>query len=184
MLVFLMMIESPEDRDKFIEIYNLYEKKMYAVAYKILNNREDAEDIVHDTFQALIENLDKIIEIECHKTWNFIVTIIKNKSFNLYHKKKKSSASAMEDYNMLPQLFSKTLENAIEEQELQQVIVKAILTLPDNYRNVLYLHYYNELSFEEIAEVLEMSNSNVRQIAVRARKRLEEVLRKRGVAHG
>lgn len=49
LMLYLSLIETPEDKSKFEKIYTNYEKKMYAVSYKI-KNVEDAEDIVHDMF--------------------------------------------------------------------------------------------------------------------------------------
>ena len=50
MLIYLQMIESPEDQSKFEEIYLKYKQTMYAVAYDILHNPQDAEDAVHHAF--------------------------------------------------------------------------------------------------------------------------------------
>ena len=69
-LIYLEMLETPEEKLKFEQLYFLYRDKMYAVAFKILHNENDAEDIV---------------------------TIVKNKSFTLYQKKKHHETSAYED---------------------------------------------------------------------------------------
>lgn len=182
-MLYLSLVETPEDKTKFEKIYTCYEKKMYAVSYKILKNSEDAEDIVHDTFQVLIENLDKIKEIECHKTWNYIVTIVKNKSINLYHRKKRQNAVSYEEDNILQTLFSASLEKEIETKEVEDMVCQLILKLPERCRYVLYLYYYNEYSYAEIGKMLETTEANARQIARRARKTLEVLLKERGIQY-
>lgn len=76
-LIYLEILETPEEKLKFEQLYFLYRDKMYAVAFKILHNENDAEDIVHESFKAIIENFEKINDISCHKTWNYIVTIVR-----------------------------------------------------------------------------------------------------------
>ena len=67
MLIYLQMIETPEERSKFESIYLLYRDTMYAVAYRILQNPQDAEDAVHHAFLKVLENFSKISEVDCPK---------------------------------------------------------------------------------------------------------------------
>ena len=60
---------------------------MYAVAYSILCNPQDAEDAVHHAFVKIIENISKISDLECPKTASYIVTIVEHTAINLYRKK-------------------------------------------------------------------------------------------------
>ena len=89
MLCYLMLLDSEDERQKFKEIYITYRMRLQYVAFSILKDSNEAESMVHDTFLALIENLDKIDEIECNRTWNYIVTILKNKCFNYLKKQKR-----------------------------------------------------------------------------------------------
>lgn len=81
--VYLNLLDTQEDKEKFEQLYALYSKKMYKVAYQILRNRHDAEDAVHDSVIAIIDNLEKIKKINCHETWSYIVTIVKSRAFNI-----------------------------------------------------------------------------------------------------
>ena len=89
MLVYLTMIESPEDQSKFEKIYLEYKGLMYYVAYKILNNAQDAEDAVHNAFIKIAENINNIDEAVCPKTQNYVVTIVENKAIDTYRSKKR-----------------------------------------------------------------------------------------------
>lgn len=84
MLIYLMMIESPEDQSKFEKVYLTYKGLMYHVAYKILNNEQDAEDAVHSAFVKIAENIGKIGDAVCPKTQSYVVTIVENKAIDLY----------------------------------------------------------------------------------------------------
>lgn len=179
MLVYLKMLETPEEKLKFEELYFLYRDKMYAVAFKILHNENDAEDIVHESFKAIIENFEKINDISCHKTWNYIVTIVKNKSFTLYQKKKHHETSAYEDWTEVEMDF--TPEKVTEEREVAEILAELIRSLPFPYKEVLYLQYYNALSGEEIAKFIDKTPAHVRKISQRAKAMLKEELLKRGI---
>ena len=61
MLIYLMMIDSPEDQSKFEKVYLTYKGLMYHTAFKVLNNEEDAEDAVHNAFVKIAENISKIV---------------------------------------------------------------------------------------------------------------------------
>lgn len=185
LMMYLSTINTQEEKTKFEQLYYAYERKMYAVAFKILKNPEDAEDIVHDSFQAIIENLEKIQEIHCHKTWNYIVTIVKNKAITRYHKKKKHSSGELHEEELEEKsLFRSPVYEYVEKQEIARITADLILELPEQYRYVIYLYYYNELSFAEIAKTLEITEANARQIASRARRLLEKQLRERGITYG
>lgn len=179
MLVYLEMLETPEEKLKFEQLYFLYRDKMYAVAFKILHNENDAEDIVHESFKAIIENFEKINDISCHKTWNYIVTIVKNKSFTLYQKKKHHETSAYEDWVEVEMDF--TPEKVTEELEVAEILAELIRSLPFPYKEVLYLQYYNALSGEEIAKFIDKTPAHVRKISQRAKVMLKEELLKRGI---
>lgn len=61
MLIYFQMIDTPEDRSKFEQIYLEYRGLMFHVAYKILHHTQDSEDIVHQTFLKVAENIEKSV---------------------------------------------------------------------------------------------------------------------------
>ena len=79
MLIYLQMIETPEDRSKFETLYEEYRDVMYAVAKKILRNNMDAEDAILQAFVNIAENMEKISESLCPKTTAIFVTDYKQK---------------------------------------------------------------------------------------------------------
>lgn len=87
MLIYLQVIDAPEDRDQFITLYETYRGLMFYVANQILQNEQDAEDAVHDAFLSVAEHIKKFSRLERHKTKAFLVTIVENKAIDLYRKK-------------------------------------------------------------------------------------------------
>ena len=73
MLIYLQMLESPEEKSILEQIYLEYRGLMYHVAYEILHNEQDAEDAVHHAFVKIAENIKKITDPVCPKTHSYVV---------------------------------------------------------------------------------------------------------------
>ena len=189
LMMFLAALETPEEKIRFEKIYYQYVQKLYAIAWKILKNTEDAEDMVHDTFRAVIENMDKVQTMTESQLSSYITTIVKNRSLTLYSRRKKHQSVAVEDENIMDFLSfdNSGLETDISSQmvkeECHTILAELIMELPDRCRNVLYLYYYNELPYAEIGKILQMTEANARQIAARARKILSEKMKERGMSY-
>ena len=84
MLIYLAIIDSPEDQSKFEIVYNTYKSLMFYVADKILHNEQDAEDAVHNAFIKIAENIQKVGEPICPKTKSYVVTIVESKAIDIY----------------------------------------------------------------------------------------------------
>ena len=92
MLVYLSMIEGPEDRNKFEIVYEQYKNLMYYVAYRILREERDAEDAVHNAFVRIAEHIEKISEPVCPKTRAFVVLIVERTAINEYNRQRRRRA--------------------------------------------------------------------------------------------
>ena len=77
MLIYLQMIETPEDQSKFEQIYEKYLGLMYHVALKILENHEDAEDAVHQAFVSIAENIKTIHPADCPETKSVTISFVR-----------------------------------------------------------------------------------------------------------
>ncbi len=171
MLIYLQMLDDPQDRSKFEQVYQRYKGLMHYTANKILRNEQDAEDAVHEAFVALMENLEKISEISCHKTKSYIVTIVENKAIDLYRKKRRHPTEA----------FLEEMQGVSAACEVDDGLTQCILKLPARYREVILLRYEQGVPDGEIARLLGLSQPAVRKLAQRARDRLETICREEGV---
>ena len=169
MLVFYMsMVDTLDDKRKIEQLYNHYNKLMFSVAYKILHHHEDAEDAVIESWEKIILHLDKIDEIQCNKTKNFLVTIIRRTSIDLYRSKKKQIGETIEDFEE-SHLF------AVKDQYLEGVETRIwINNLPPKYRDVLLLYYIHGMSYSEIAQIMSIPTNTVASQIMRGRNLLKK----------
>jgi RNA polymerase sigma-70 factor (ECF subfamily) len=171
MLTYLLMISGEEDKGKFELLYEKYRKLMFHVANQILEDPYLAEDAVHHAFLKIIENLDKIDNVQSHKTKSYIVTIVKNRAINLYNHRRRHVMVPLEEiqYN---------LASEMDAQEDMDSVTNAVINLPIIYQEVLKFKYVQELSNTEIAQMLDISEATVRKRLERSKKKLEEILEK------
>ena len=175
MFLYLAMIDTEEDKSKFEKIYEEYRSGMYRIAFQILNNKEDAENIVHDAFVVLIEHLNKIDKIYDYRTWGYVSSIVRSRAINYYNREKRKTSFAPEDYDDWESDSKDPLSYMIEDEE-GKTLVNFIRELPYPQREVIYLQYVNELKSKEIAQILELTPENVRQLSRRAKLKLKALL--------
>ena len=172
MLTYLLMISGEEDKGKFELLYEKYRKLMFHVANQILEDPYLAEDAVHHAFLKIIENLDKIDDVQSHKTKSYIVTIVKNRALNLYNHRRRHVMVPLEEieYNLASE--------EMDAQEDMNSLTTAVIKLPIIYQEVLKLKYVQEFSNAEIVQMLDISEATVRKRLERSKKKLEEILEK------
>lgn len=171
MLIYMSLIDEPEDQSKFEKIYLTYKGLMFYVAKQILNNEEDAEDAVHDAFIVVAKNIKKIADPVCPKTQSYIVNIVESKSIDIYRKNKR-----MKTTEYMDEVGGVT----VEQPEIIG-LDDCILKLPARYREVILLRYYHGFSCKEIAQQLGLSLSNVNKLDQRAKNKLMEICKKEGI---
>lgn len=168
MMIYLQMIDTPEDRSKFEFLYMEYCGLMFHVANKILHNEQDAEDTVHQAFLKVAENIEKIGDPKCPKTQGYIVTIAENKAIDLYRRRQKRQVVELSD----------DLPGVTAIYEGENTLAACILKLPARYREVILLRYYQGYSVKEVAAILGLSLSAASKLNQRAKNRLRELYEK------
>ena len=173
MLIYLSLLDSEEEISKFELIYSTYKKQMYYTANNILKDSHLAEDAVHNAFLRIINNLEKIEDINSHKTKGLIVIIVKNVSIDIYRKNKKERDNTifiddLDDING----YDEINKNEIGDLEI------AISKLPENYKQVFLLKFSHELTDNEISEILDIKPDNVMKRISRGREKLKNILKK------
>ena len=149
---------SEEEINQVIE---QYANRIFRIAFSRLKNKADAEDIVQEVFIKYIANKDKFNDEEHRKAWLIRVTI--NASNCLLR-------SAW---------FRKTTELKDElttELEETTEIYSQVMQLPEKYRTVVHLFYYEELSIKEIASILNIKEVSVKTRLHRSRLMLKNIL--------
>ena len=156
MIIYLQMIETDEDKSKFEEIYYAYRNLMYRIAYDRLQHIQDAEDVVHQAFVKIAENI-KSIEPVSPKTKQFIVIMIENKVTDVFRMRNK-------------------LQNHLSaEMAGEDLLVECILKLSEQQRTVIWMKYHHGYTLKEISKMLGISLAWAQKIDQRAKKKLEEL---------
>lgn len=157
----------------FEEIYIKYRKLMFKAAFEILGNVQDAEDAVQDAFIRVSENLDKLGDADCPQTRNYCVIITRNICFN-----KLRRSAPLE----IPEDISSgdDVEETFFSEIGVELLERALKRLSTNYRDILYLTVYEELSLHKAAELLGITYENAKSRVKRARKKLAEILKEDG----
>lgn len=170
MIVYISMIESREDKRKFEKLYKKYKQMMFYIANKILRDIYLSEDVVHQAFIRIMNNLDKIEEVDSKKTKAFVVVIVENIAIDCYRKRKKENRVSFDEIEIY--ISDETEKDNLILSDIEE----AILRIQTNYASVLRLKYAQGYSNKEISEILNISEENVRQRISRGKKKLQEIL--------
>ena len=170
--IYLSMLDTEEDRDIFIILHEEYSQTMYKKAYWILKDSSLAEDAVQESFIRILKNFDKVIKKKCPQTRNYFVNIVRSISIDIYRKRKNQYSLSFDE------LEGSIIDNFVNVEDLleENEIEKYLLQLPKSYYTILALKYVSECSYEEIANILDISEENVKKRLYRARNKLREVL--------
>lgn len=180
MLLFLAAIEDGHSRRKLEALYTKYNKDMFKVAYRVLNDYHLAQDAVQSAFINLIDCLDKIDKINCNKTRSFVVIIVRNISINLYRKRKKQYDIALEEIEDILPDNSEPIDDKMIDAEMFNLVSSNIQELRTDYADIISLKYFYHHSDSEIAKLLNITHENVRVRLHRARQNLIKLLSKDG----
>lgn len=175
---YLNLLDTPEEKSRFEQLYLAYRQDMYAVAYSILHNSYDAEDAVHQAFLAIANNFRKISGIPCQEIKGYIVIIIRNTSINIYNSNKRrfERSSGIDDCGASVEV------DYFERFDLED-LKNAISGLPQIYKDIIYLHFLEGFTVKEISKMLDISKEAVWKRIERAKKLLKSILEE-GKAYG
>jgi len=165
------------DYTSFEELVKRYEEKVYNLAYRIMGNKEDASDVIQETFLQAFRKLGGFKGKAKFSTWLYRITV--NTCLMKKRKQKKMQIVSLdlpiltkkedEIKRELGDDWSKSPLATLENEEVKKTLSKAIESLPEDYRMVLLLRGLNGLSNEETAKVLNISIPAVKSRLHRAR---------------
>lgn len=149
------------DVNQITRIVNTYSDTILRIAYQYTKNIHDSEDIAQDVFLAVMKKNISSLSEERLKAYIIRTTI--NKCNDFY---RKSSRRKVVPLDEAAGLFTPEEQSVIDE----------VNSLPEKYRNVIYLHYYEGYGVNEIAEILGTKPSTVSSQLNRARAKLKKLL--------
>ena len=169
-----LLAGEPGAFDRFVEIYR---NKVFQYSYSMCGQREDAEEVAQETLMSVFQHLSQIREPEHLKAWVFRIA----KNACLMKRRKSQFAPSVEDpIDEVETADSSPLpDRVVLETENRHLICGAIVKLPEIYRAVVMLRDVEELSTEETAEILGVSEDVVKTRLRRARIALRAELERR-----
>lgn len=175
MFQYLQRMDDRKNTNFFHEIYEVYKDEMFYAAFEILQNQQDAEDVIHETFVTLLESPGEMKKNTPQKNWNYILTIVKNKSYNLLKRRKYCSDREFV-IEMLEDVMDEELDRKIIQIEQKEIVRDALKRMNKTYRDILILQYYHEMNITEIARLFGKTPDNIRHLSLRAKKKLKNLL--------
>ena len=160
------------DLESYGELINQYQKAVYNVCYRITGNKQDAEDISQETFIRAYKYLNNFDNEKPFGPW--IKKIAANLSLNAI--KSKESTHVFLDEKVISSK-SNNPEKEISKQENQEIIHQAIISLSPKQRTVIELRHYQDLSYKEISEALNIPITDVKSHLFRGRRKLAKKLK-------
>lgn len=159
------------------ELYRLYAKAMLNAAFRVVGNIAEAEDAVQDAF---VDAFNRIKDFRQETTFGlWLKQIVIHRSINLLRKRKLAWVELQEE--QLDNLPDGETEDNDELQYKAAQIKEAINELPDGYRVVISLYLLEGYDHEEIGQVLNISENTSRTQFMRAKRKLVEILRRKGI---
>lgn len=170
------------DRAAFRELVERYQALVYNLGLRILWNNEDAEDVLQETFLKVFDNLDSFRGDSDIGTW--IYRIATNAALMKLRSRRRERGQIadienIEDQEIQPSLLNPNAPDPFDEllqQESQEILKKAIDSLPDIYRVVFVLKDIEHISTDEIADILNLSHEAIYSRLKRARMQLREAV--------
>ena len=171
LICYLQMLDTPEEKIRFEQIYLKYRGLMYHVADGVLHNRQDAEDAVHNAFLRIMKHFKRLQNTPAQDLAPWVTVIARNEAISLQRKRR--DAAPLEDWDG----FAETLEAVTGYHALMDVFTR----LPQTYRAALEMKLLLGYSDGEIAARLDLSKTAVSTRISRGRQLLRDIVEREGL---
>lgn len=171
------------DEEAFNELVRLHSGKAYQIAFGLLGNKPDAEEVVQDAFVKVYRNLNKFRGDSSFTTW--LYRIVTNLSRNKYHWHRRRGANVNvsmssnyrsdDEVQLDMEIPDQSLEpsKALENRETGMNLTNAIKKLPEKLREVIILRHIEDMSYSDMANLLKCELGTIKSRLARAREALK-----------
>lgn len=158
---------KPDSDYAFSEIYDRYGIRINAYIRTILNDKQLSEDIFQETFIRFYQKVKS--EYENGTIIGFLITIARNLCLNV--KRDTKSTISIDDYDLIYQD-----NKSYEESEITDLLLRALDLLDNEYREPIVMRFFNDMPYEEIAEVLDITAARARYLVFTGKHKMKELL--------
>ncbi len=162
------------DREAFVTLIGLYQKKVFILAYSFFRNKEDAVDVVQDVFLRIYEKIESFQENRNFDAW--LIQVAKNLCIDRYRRargRREMESGVRVDEIPLADTHSPDAENA---SNLKSALSCSIDRLADRQKTIFLMRHVNQMGNEEIARALNISTGTVKSLHFKAIRRLRTLM--------
>lgn len=179
-----LLVQKSKDGDikAFEKLFLKYQSKVYNFALRMVQNREDAEELTQESFAKAYVSIKGLRENDAFKGWLMRITVntIRDKAKSgredkWFYSEIKPYSDEDRRENEIPD-SSWNGEKEVLDKELKQITIDALSSLAGIHREVILLHHFESLRVEEIAKMLQLSEGTVKSRLARAREALVKKL--------
>jgi RNA polymerase sigma-70 factor (ECF subfamily) len=177
-----ILVERTKQKDSiaFAELFDFYYPKILSYSLRSTLNLDYAKDIVSNTFIKVLNNLDRF-ELRNENSFNgWIYKIATNEIYSFFRKQNKYKL-IIDDENYSFNLSddndaAKKIKENIERDETLKMLNKAINRLNNDHQTIIRLRYFEDLPYEEIAQIMDKNETTVRVYSKRAKEKLKKII--------
>ncbi|MCK9422480.1 MAG: sigma-70 family RNA polymerase sigma factor [Bacteroidales bacterium] len=171
-----------QNKDAIQYLVHHYQKNVIKTAYYFVDNMQDAEDLSQDVLLEILRSIGRYKKESSLNTWIYRITV--NKSLDhLRRQKRRNIFQTLESFlqGTTHEKIGKNLEPSVtdtthEDKEKKKILDIAVNSLPENQRIAFILNKYDELTYKEIAEIMNLSISSIESLIHRAKMKLQNKL--------
>lgn len=179
----ILAITQPDDRTFMEKLYIEHGPLMYAQALKVLRSRPLAEDCVSDSLVALIKKIETLKPMSCSVLKAYVVITVKNTAINQLRKQRRQPVADV-PLEIIPEPQEQDVERQFLSRVRMEWLKEAIRRLPPRESQALMMRYFQQLEMPEIAQAMGTTESSVRSLLSRGRKRLNDWMAKEDAVYG
>jgi len=154
------------DREAFMTVTRLYQKKVFLLAFSFFRNREDALDIVQETFLRFYQKVHMFQKGKNFQNW--LLQIAKNLSIDHYRKHHSKQAEYESGGDVENVAHPQDNESAFKSVDLKLIFSESLKKLTEKQRMIFVMKQYNQLKYTEIAQILDISVGTVKSLHFKA----------------
>lgn len=173
----ILAIAQEDDRAFMERLYLDYGALMYAQALKVLRSRPEAEDCVSDSLVSLIKKINILRPMQCSVLRAYVVITVRNTAINTLRRQRRQKLADV-PLEVLPEPEDQGVERQFLTRAQLEWLKAAIRQLPPRESQALMMRYFQQLGMAEIAQSMNATESSVRSLLSRGRKRLTTWLSK------
>ncbi|WP_072725901.1 RNA polymerase sigma factor [Tepidibacter thalassicus] len=166
------------DEQKYI-LYKTYYKSVFRTIYYFTRDKEISKELTNEAYIKAFENYESLNEIDKFKSW--ICTIGLNLAKNYVNKNKKITLiSNTEMLNLQTERIEDKIIESIQKENLRKKVRSIISKLDIKYREIIFLRYYDELSYNDISKKLNLNINTVKSRLNRAKEKIHNLIKLEG----